>query len=137
MSETTKTFATGSITLRTGTEGPRHDPYGYEEWTWRRAARTVVLHEGLGCWVSFDDRRLSNADLVRASGKADESACRHWFEGITGVPMKTLERVIHRPRRCCARPRIDWVAGYPGESLAVCRSCGDVVGSSFSEAAVI
>jgi hypothetical protein len=37
---------------RTGTEGPRHDPYGYTEYHWTSTdkQRSAILHIGLGEW---------------------------------------------------------------------------------------
>lgn len=40
-----------TISTRRGTEGPRHDPYGYERTTIVRNNRTIVLHFGVGQWA--------------------------------------------------------------------------------------
>lgn len=126
MTTLTKTFATGSVAMKTGIEGPRHDPYGYTEWTWERSGHRIVLHEGLGDWVEIDGTRIDRGTPAR------------WvFETSVGISLKTLERVIHRPKRCCDRQSIYEVDGYPGESFDVCGNCGAIVDGSFNESAVI
>jgi hypothetical protein len=42
----------GSITIREGTEGERHDPWDFKEITLRRRGRrTVLFHEGIASWT--------------------------------------------------------------------------------------
>ena len=135
--QTTKTFATGSITLKTGTEGPRHDPYGYSEWIFVRRGKKAILHEGLSEWVSIDGQKNTNREICLMEGKDSEIAARLMFEKEVGVSLKTLEKVIHRPKRCCNKPRITSSPGYPGETLYICANCENIVGGSFNEAAVI
>jgi hypothetical protein len=134
---TTKTFATGSVSVRTGTEGPRHDPYSFEEWVWERHGERTTLHLGLGEWLVTGGRNLDTRRICEITGRDDPRACQTEFEKITGVRLKVLERAMHRLKHCCDRPRIHSVDGFPGEELLVCGSCSKVVGGSFNEGAVI
>src|SRR5258706_10384505 len=48
------------VERHTGSEGPRHDPYAYEEWRVRMPGHTIVLHSGLGTWLRADGVDVKN-----------------------------------------------------------------------------
>lgn len=122
-----------TVRRRSGEEGPRHDPYGYEEWTFRRNGHVVQLHTGLINWVSYDGTR------VFSGGDDTVSAASRRFEMLTGISLERLEWLYYEMRnRCstCGYRRTRAVSGYPGETLNVCIRCGNVVCTSFHEQAV-
>lgn len=137
MSQQSRRFATGKLIYKTGTEGPRHDPYGYEEWTIVRGDVKATLHLGLAEW--YEDNVNDNDS--RRSGPAHhlEGAveCVAAFEKFAGISLKTCERAIHRYLPCCAHPAIRSFAGYPGETIDRCESCGKVVDYDFDIGAVL
>jgi len=120
-----------SVDIRTGTEGPRHDPYGYEELTvTSERCGTVTLHEGLGCWL-----RVNGA----CANEGDHDRCVALFEHVCGITAKAARRAYERLRnRCqncgCTDQRA--LSGYPGETLYLCVRCDAVVHVDFNEAAI-
>ena len=150
-----KRSASSLLEMRTGSEGPRHDPYSYTEYSITRKGITTVLHLGLGCWlqVEIDGKRFGervqpdyhywreNHIYLNEMGKADNMAeaevIARFEKACGGLRLRKFEDLMHRPKSCCSKPRLDWQAGYPGESLCVCRNCGKVVDGSFNEAAII
>ena len=48
------------VTLRSGSEGPKHDPYGYQEITVTQGNVRVTGHIGLGLWIedNITSRRM-------------------------------------------------------------------------------
>lgn len=124
---------------RTGSEGPRHDPYHYDEWHVTTPKGEVVLHEGLGTWLKVNgkelehDRRFSYNDWERY---LRETA----FPIYTGYPLGQLQRLAHRIKsRCreCGSRDFRSEAGYPGEYFDVCEKCGHIQGGYFNESEVM
>ena len=44
-------FSSGVVSMTTGSEGPRHDPYSYREICVERNGKVSVIHMGLALWV--------------------------------------------------------------------------------------
>jgi hypothetical protein len=135
--ETIKRFAGGTVSRRTGSEGPRHDPYSFVEYRveGRLAGRRVsaTYHSGLGEWTEFY-RLVGNADRKFRFGDSDARAV---FEAHIGVSVKALDRALEYVPRCCSKPRYRTQRGFPGETFEVCGNCGAVAGYSFDIGAVI
>jgi hypothetical protein len=126
------------IHIKTGSEGPRHDPYGYEEITVHRAdGAHVTLHEGLGTWIEFKDacgtgNKLDERDVPRTQIDAA-------FERVAGVSVEAARKAYRALRsRCrnCGGRETKFARGYPGESFELCVQCGHVVDSHFDLSAV-
>lgn len=115
------------ITMRSGAEGPRHDPYHFEEITVdRQDGRKVTLHVGLGVWATAE------GGPMRERTDSPQEAY-HMFERYAGVSHHAMERAMHalpirriRQHPCGVKYLRD-VNGYPGETLTVCEKCGDVI----------
>ena len=127
-----------SIELRSGTEGPRHDPYGYKEITVTRAdGREATLHSGLAEWMTYNDGRVTR--------RFDDDIATLWskFEAVMGISPELAERSFHRAKENriryhkCGMKYLRDVEGYPGESFLMCEKCGKVLDSSFNESAII
>jgi hypothetical protein len=130
MSLTTVKTASGRLVIKTGSEGPRHDPYGYTETTVERNGVSVTLHEGLGTWLEIGDRMVTE----------DETIARDFFETHVGYTPEKIQKFIERARsrcRSCGGREFRCERGYPGETFSVCVACGDIIASSFNEGAVI
>ena len=124
---------TNTIEIRTGSEGPRHDPYHFTEVTVEGRAGRVTYHSGLGDWTKLD------GDLVDdVTGEAKIA-----FERLTGVTPDVAEQTYYKlkhrrtARHSCGTKHLRWQAGYPGEELLMCEKCGDVLDSTFDISAVI
>ncbi len=128
-----------SITIKTGREGPREDPYHYVEITVHRRSTdftgTVTCHQGLAEWVR-----------VHEPGKQqqvfEDTDQGEWFELYAGVSVKTAERAFREMKarkiryHPCGERYLDWVNGYPGEELLHCGKCGTVLDATFDLSAV-
>ena len=133
-----------SIYIKTGTEGPKHDPYGYEEITVEREGVTVMLHSGLDYFVKLNGKKVavpvsdgSYPDNVRKTYlKIAET-----FEQYAGITAEVAKRAL-RKYKCrkidgCRHKHTKWVDGFPGEEYEICLKCGIAVDYIFSESAII
>jgi hypothetical protein len=122
------------VELIRGTEGPRHDPYGYDEYHATTPNGTFILHEGLGTWLKGDGERIT------AHNDVAESDLRRTWEHLVGFTIAQINRIsarLHsRCRKCgCKRSHVEH--GYPGEYLYVCDDCGNIIDADFNESAVM
>ena len=121
------------ITQRTGTEGPRHDPYSYTEITVQRPGKkTVTVHLGLMQFVQVG----ASAPVHMSYELLDQT-----FEALTGLTIKQAERALrrieqqpYREHRKCGG--YEYTSGYPGETFCICK-CGAHLDYSFNESAII
>lgn len=122
--------------VRRGTEGPRHDPYGYEELVvshkreMNQKEQEIVLHSGLAEWIEVDGVKHVLYD----------GACETIFEDLVGIDPVLLMRIVenrqYRCKRCNTDKYMEWVSGYPGESLLICRKCGQIAHSEVNMEAI-
>lgn len=119
------------ISIFTGTEGPRHDPYSFQELTIERDGMAFMVHEGLQHFMEVNGDRVHNPFDVNESCRA-----------ITGADLKGWHKAIdkleaHRRNEHRGHDVVD-MAGYPGEHFCICNTCGGkVLDSSFDINAVI
>ncbi|KKW10409.1 MAG: hypothetical protein UY48_C0038G0009 [Candidatus Gottesmanbacteria bacterium GW2011_GWB1_49_7] len=129
-----------NLIVRHGTEGSRHDPYGYEELSFETRRRSdqpwesMRAHVGLAEFFFFRGRRFDRSSL-------DSEWFWKSFETIVGVTLDLLVQ-LHYTRRfvcltCGTSKFVDSVDGYPGETLFICGRCDNIVTSDFCEAAVL
>ncbi len=132
-------FATGSIYRCTGSEGPSHDPYGWECWTLERKYKgkdiTAVLRQGIGLDLSINGEKVQ--------GQSDDTL-HILFERATGISVSDMEKafwkaVAYRRSHCwkCGSKDILDVSGHPGETLFICDVCGTIIDGEFNESAII
>lgn len=79
------------IDIRTGTEGPHHDPYGFIELTFQNLDGTrIVVHRGLVAWlrVNSGEKRLFCDDI----GAELDAA----FQAVAGLSLATAMSVPSR-----------------------------------------
>jgi hypothetical protein len=99
MSITAYRAAGGLITLRTGQEGPHHDPYGFTEVKVVRNGHKVIFHQGLGEWLSVDGvmQRQKHKKLRKEYAFEDEESFRlRRFKEATGWELPTVILAIQR-----------------------------------------
>ncbi len=115
------------LTLKTGTEGPRHDPYGYEERIVELNEHTYKLHLGLACYAKEADETMVEGEEAVA-----------WWVARTGLSPdefdKAYLRLTEPPRRCPAcRSKVEYHSGFVGESVACCANPACTTGIVWSE----
>lgn len=92
------------VRIRSGSEGPSHDPYSYHEITVERLGREVTLHLGLAVWREIDGAmRLTTAysseseiiqDFVELTGGTPEQ----WQRWHAQPPRKSAHTASAAPR---------------------------------------
>lgn len=123
-----------SITIRRGTEGPRHDPYSFEEITVRRAdGRSVTIHTGLAFWVKASDGRIEQRETGPAIALFVEVASITPHQAEKAVRELRDRQYRYHP---CGMKYLKDAAGYPGELFVFCAMCGDVIDAEFNIRAV-
>lgn len=85
MAHSTKHFVR-TLHLRTGSEGPRHDPYHFDEYTVSTPEFTVTAHMGLGSSLSIDGEEVTR----------DEADVVEHFERLTGIPLRKFAKYYER-----------------------------------------
>jgi hypothetical protein len=121
------------VSLKVGREGPKWDPYAFDEWHVERGTHKIIGHFGLAIWVSIDSVKFGGP-------RCTEKGLYRLFEDAVGVTIPVLEKAFQRYHsRCkkCGKTRLIGSRGYPGETLWLCAKCGDVVSCDFDESAVI
>lgn len=93
------TITRRKISVRRGSEGPRHDPYGYTEITVTTNGDVVTYHGGLGEWVRVNGVKVD-----------DDSLAVMLFERHTGMSVEQAMRAYDR-----AHPHFDDPMGRPGD----------------------
>ena len=131
---------------KSGTEGPRHDPYSYEEFIVAvQPDYRVTFHIGFSTWVE-EFSKNAPVETVRHEflGIMDSNAilraAEAKFEELVGYSIQQCARFkdrLKKSRQClCSKKHWEWVDGYPGESLLLCRQCGHVNDYSFNMSAI-
>jgi hypothetical protein len=122
-----------SISYNSGPEGPRHDPYAYDEVTIvRDNGRAVVAHLGLDQWIEVNGSRSSFMEAEQIDRVA---------ETVVGISISRAQRALRKKKESEYRAHrghggMEWREGFPGESFLMCR-CGHAVDYSFNESAII
>lgn len=128
-----------SVRRRTGSEGPSHDPYAFEELEVFTPNGVTIFHMGLGVWLKYNGHLLE-PPLTVPPNKTEEWLSDIKFRACTGYSLIQLERIARklkeRCRKCGGKDR-HHERGMPGEHLAVCDNCGNIVGGYFSESEII
>jgi hypothetical protein len=124
-------------TVRTGNEGPSHDPYSYEEYTVETPQGKTVLRSGLGTVLTFNDIEVSLADYsFEDQGKLVRGSL---FFMQTGWTLQQIRRIARkakeRCRKCGGRKTVT-DSGYPGETFECCAKCGNVMDTFFCSSAI-
>lgn len=88
-----------TLSTRTGTEGPRHDPYSFEEFIWQDEYGSVILHCGLGTDVYVDRDKVDIPDSVPRKEREIAAWADTEFKRLTGFTRKSFERTLARYER--------------------------------------
>jgi hypothetical protein len=122
------------MNFKTGEEGPKHDPYGYTEYSCTVDDQLITLHIGLAEWlqVGAGSKKFHENENHFADGIVAE------FKRITGLDPYGEEERDNNPQ-CSQHPDAEvlGVSGMPGETFAQCSVCKAILNSYFNEAAII
>lgn len=120
------------ITLRTGHEGPKNDPYYFEEFCVERPdGRIAHFHLGLLVHVRYD------GGMGEPMGEEELDIRARVFCGLTVQGLRRAVRKAAEVPYRLHRPHggVTWYAGYPGETQCVCK-CGRIIDSTFNRSAI-
>lgn len=122
----------------TGTEGPRHDPYSYEEYHVENANGKTVLHCGLGVTLTNNGRKVEAP--INLNWEARERYLRTTaFEAFAEYSIVQIERIHARLQaRCrrCGSTQRQHMRGHPGEHFECCSACGHIMDTYFNKAEI-
>lgn len=119
------------VSFRSGSEGPRHDPYAWTEIEVKRNGMQVILHSSAlyDDWMvvqrrGHDAYRYDRDDPVHPM-QWDE--LHDAFEKLTGQPMHLWEKWHRIAQNRCVCGGKRWKcagSGYVGEGVYECIRCG-------------
>ena len=132
------------VHLTTGAEGPRHDPYSYRELSVHAGRKKVVLHEGLGEWLSVNGKKVEPPKyLDKLDWQTREKVERVWrmdeFGNAVGYTVDQIERIARKLNsRCreCGGREFHSESGFPGETFECCSKCGHIQNTFFNRSAI-
>jgi hypothetical protein len=117
---------TEDVNKTSGTEGPKEDPYAFNEFTVECLKEdgtkdVFVIHSGLGMWLTKNDQTVIEF--------AEDKEVVTLFETLTGLQYEDLDRLydeIHGPKDYCkcGSKNIVESSGYVGETMLFCGDCG-------------
>src|SRR5687767_7330885 len=108
------------VVRRTGSEGPKFDPYSFEELDVTTPHNTATLHFGLGDWGTINGKRLELRGFDEKEGL--KFLREDFLRSITGFTLTQIERIAHRLKeRCpkCGSRDFEQQDGFPGEYFIV------------------
>lgn len=120
------------LTIKSGSEGPSWDPYGYREYIFIRTdGMRVTLHAGLKVYCKAERKKNGrwSTEWLVGGGDAHFDVAAKFFEETTGLTLAQAEKIEQRKSsRCyCGCKKIEEHPGYCGETLFVCSRCGEIV----------
>lgn len=125
------------VEFESGSEGPSHDPYGWDR---------ITVYRG-GSEYEFESHALGDTTFkmdgeLRAGGCSDAEAreAAAEFERLSGGSpgdwMNWHGRATSRCPKCGCRELVS-MSGYPGEHFEVCAKCDCIAASHFNESEII
>jgi hypothetical protein len=86
-----------ALDMRSGSEGPRHDPYGWEEISVVLNGCTITLRSGgLGYQRLSIDKKVVAEEWDAFPRRAIPNEAVKAFETLTGIPVKKFEKYYYR-----------------------------------------
>ena len=126
-----------TVSYNSGSEGPRHDPYHYDEVTIdRKNGDVVTIHMGLAAWCKV---KRHGKTVFQVDGETAAQTLFEWYAGITFHKAIGLQYTLFRRRvkyHACGTRFLKSVSGYPGESFTICDNCGAHLDYHFNRSVV-
>lgn len=114
------------VSIKTGTEGPKYDPYGYTKITVERNGHKAVYHSGLLEVVIIDDQEYPanhQNDIPVLDERLLNTVGINW-EALNAIP----DMLMNKPLRCkCGKPSLIYQRGFVGEGITICKRCGQIL----------
>lgn len=122
---------------KTGIEGPKYDPYMYEEYIVHRNGKEIILHLGLQEWIEINGERQ---EVVMKN--LDEYLINpiEIFEEVTGLTLDKFKKYYDKIQNTCKNcgcNKTYAISGFPGEIIYLCRRCDSVVSSDVNLSGII
>jgi hypothetical protein len=116
------------VSMKTGSEGPNHDPYSFIEYK----IENMTIHLGLAEFIKVNKVKVAKT----------YKECESWLLQNKNTKLEDLiqeiEDALHQPKPCkCGCKEATWRSGFPGEHLLICDNCKDVLDSEFCESEII
>ena len=123
------------LTVICGSEGPRFDPYSFQEIIVEDDDKKVVFHQGVIEFIRVEDK---SGHVLRFYDNKELEELDEIFEKETGLTNKLFWKAYGRinfPTKCpeCGSKKMTWHDEYPGEQIRTCDKCGHVTGYVFNE----
>lgn len=125
---------------RTGEEGPRHDPYHFEELSVTTPSGKTIIRSGIGVKLTHNGQEVHAPFNIGSWEKREAWLLSEGFTNLAGISQKAIARITRRLKsRChkCGGRNFHEAKGYPGEYFTVCDSCGHINGSQFFESEIM
>lgn len=129
----------GYLELKIGSEGPRHDPHYFIEYTVAKNGMTVCLHLGIGVTLRVNGAVPSVDIAERIIGESGGNL-EDLFTKLTGHSHEQWKRFYNEYRsrcRVCGKKAFRSVPGMPGETFHQCMYCSCIAATDFDESAII
>lgn len=108
-----------------GTEGPHHDPYHYDEYTINRDGRELVIHLGLLTFGKMNGKVFSRnyPTVINAVER---------FAGCTFSSLLRAMNKLEHPKKCkhCGSRKFKYWSGY-AEDFTACAKCDEILAVDF------
>lgn len=125
------------LRVRHGSEGPRHDPYSYTEYTVERASGDVaVLHEGIGVWAKVNGRKVDGDEIELLAEFFRAAGVNGGVQQLQRIQRRIEEEPYRRHAARCGCREFKCQKGMPGETFYVCAKCGDIAGFEFDRSVI-
>jgi hypothetical protein len=90
-----KVITSRSIGINHRTEGPRHDPYGFNEYMYEVNGKVFILHAGLAVWLRVGGKNGRDIRAPKRTTNRDKWLMAK-FEDITGLSLEQFEKANDR-----------------------------------------
>lgn len=131
------------LSIETGTEGFKHDPYSYSIYIFENDNKKIEWKQGLVEWLKVNGETIK---VYKENPFEEEDTFYKKYEALfkkhTGLDydqfMKAYEK-IKNPKYCpdCGSKKRTWASGFPGETFMVCGDCGKIVDYNFDLEAIM
>lgn len=124
------------VTFDSGSEGPSHDPYGWDSITVYRLGHEFEFESHALGDTTF---KLDGKLIAGGCSDAEERRAAEAFKLASGGwPSEWMRWHERAHSRCsCGCRELGSMPGYPGEHFQVCVRCGNIVSASFHESEII
>ena len=126
-----------SVFVTEGTEGPFHDPYSYTEYSFEFGSVSLFIHLGLGESIKV----ISSKDEFEYEYTGYEEVKKIFTKYVNRsleTFMEQVQKELCPPEVCpnCKSEALEWIEGFPGESLLQCQQCKEIVDSKANLSAI-